>query len=1726
MFNFCFVFQWWDQQTDFYTAFLNHLAQLVPEIYFAEMDPDLEKQEESIQMSIFTPLEWYLFGEDPDICLEKLKHSGAFQLCGKVFKSGETTYSCRDCAIDPTCVLCMDCFQNSVHKNHRYKMHTSSGGGFCDCGDTEAWKTGPFCISHEPGQIGTTKENFRCPLNEDVIAQARKIFSSVIKYIVEMTIWEEEKELPPELRIREKNDRYYCVLFNDEHHSYDHVIYSLQRALDCELPEAQLHTTAIDKEGRRAVKAGAFAVCQEAKEDIKSHSENVSQHPLHVEVLHSEVMAHQKFALRLGSWMNKIMSYSSDFRQIFCQACLREEPGSENPCLISRLMLWDAKLYKGEEPKVKGERKAKGDAEEKVQSARKILHELIFSSFFMEMEYKKFFAMEFVKYYKQLQKEYINDDHDRSISVTALSVQMFTVPTLARHLIEEQNVISVITETLLEVLPEYLDRNNKFNFQGYSQDKLGRVYAVICDLKYILISKPTVWTERLRMQFLEGFRSFLKILTCMQGMEEIRRQVGQHIEVDPDWEAAIAIQMQLKNILLMFQEWCACDEELLLVAYKECHKAVMRCSTSFLSSSKTVVQLCGHTLETKSYRVSEDLVSIHLPLSRTLAGLHVRLSRLGAVSRLHEFVPFVFYYQDVKCREEMYDKDIIMLQIGASLMDPNKFLLLVLQRYELADAFNKVVSTKDQDLIKQYNTLIEEMLQVLIYIVGERYVPGVGNVTKEEVTMREITHLLCIEPMPHSAIAKNLPENENNETGLENVINKVATFKKPGVSGHGVYELKDESLKDFNMYFYHYSKTQHSKAEHMQKKRRKQENKDEALPPPPPPEFCPAFSRVVNLLNCDIMMYILRTIFERAVDTDSNLWTEGMLQMAFHIIALGLLEEKQQLQKSPEEEVTFDFYHKASRLGSSAMNAQNIQMLLEKLKGIPQLEGQKDMITWILQGAQKIQGPDLDRSSRKIEHTLPTGFWKFLVHNVKELEVLLMCHKSYCTETACNISSQIFCKAIVERAAQLATRALNPSDSLCSEENEHTAHMFDTVKRLREKSCLLVATTSGSESIKNDEISHDKEKAERKRKAEAARLHRQKIMAQMSALQKNFIETHKLMYDSTSEMSGKEDSIMEEESTPAVSDYSKIALGPKRGPSVTEKEVLTCILCQEEQEVKIENNAMVLSACVQKSTALTQHRGKPIELSGETLDPLFMDSDLAYGTYTGSCGHVMHAVCWQKYFEAVQLSSQQRIHVDLFDLESGEYLCPLCKSLCNTVIPIIPLQPQRINSENTEVLAQHLTLARWIQTVLARITGYNMKHAKGENLTIPVLFDQGMGDSTFEFHSILSFGVQSSIKYSNSIKEMVLLFATTIYRIGLKLPPDETDPRIPMMTWSTCAFTVQAIGNYKRTENLLGDEGKPLFGALQNRQHNGLKALMQFAIAQRITCSQVLIQKHLIRLLSVVLPNLKSEDTPCLLSIDLFHVLVGAVLAFPSLYWDDAVDLQPSPVSSSYNHLYLFHLITMAHVLQILLAIDTDRPLAQNQEESEEARSASSFLAEVSQYTSGTKKLLEEIIKNILAILRWCADPALLNCLKQKSAVVRCPRSADDERKHPVLCLFCGTILCSQNICCQEIVNGEEVGACIFHALHCGAGVCIFLKIRECRVVLVEGKARGCAYPAPYLDEYGETDPGLKRGNPLHLSHERYRKLHLVWQQHCIIEEIARSQETNQMLFGFNWQLL
>ena len=47
------------------------------------------------------------------------------------------------------------------------------------------------------------------------------------------------------------------------------------------------------------------------------------------------------------------------------------------------------------------------------------------------------------------------------------------------------------------------------------------------------------------------------------------------------------------------------------------------------------------------------------------------------------------------------------------------------------------------------------------------------------------------------------------------------------------------------------------------------------------------------------------------------------------------------------------------------------------------------------------------------------------------------------------------------------------------------------------------------------------------------------------------------------------------------------------------------------------------------------------------------------------------------------------------------------------------------------------------------------------------------------------------------------------------------------------------------------------------------------------------------------------------------------MLSVPALYHEEAVELQPSAVSSAYNHLYILHLVTMAHLVQVLLTSGT-----------------------------------------------------------------------------------------------------------------------------------------------------------------------------------------------------------
>ena len=79
-----------------------------------------------VKSSLIDPLDAFICGTSSDFVSVyedlALNDDGKPAMCGHAFAPDEACYSCRDCGQDHTCVMCSECFQNSEHQNHKYKV--------------------------------------------------------------------------------------------------------------------------------------------------------------------------------------------------------------------------------------------------------------------------------------------------------------------------------------------------------------------------------------------------------------------------------------------------------------------------------------------------------------------------------------------------------------------------------------------------------------------------------------------------------------------------------------------------------------------------------------------------------------------------------------------------------------------------------------------------------------------------------------------------------------------------------------------------------------------------------------------------------------------------------------------------------------------------------------------------------------------------------------------------------------------------------------------------------------------------------------------------------------------------------------------------------------------------------------------------------------------------------------------------------------------------------------------------------------------------------------------------------------------------------------------------------------------------------------------------------------------------------------------------------------------
>ncbi|XP_064603615.1 E3 ubiquitin-protein ligase UBR2-like isoform X2 [Liolophura sinensis] len=1724
---------------DLLSALKKHWRKYVPQVYYTYSNP--AKEERVARKLLFNPMEVFLCSGDPEDMFQQLKGlDRPSQICGHVFKMGEPTYCCRDCASDPTCVLCIECFQKSAHRKHRYRMNTSGGGGYCDCGDTEAWKTEPFCETHKQGLAQEEPVNPIEALPDDLVDRASTLFMSAMQYAVELLTWEQHDSLPVGLQPEgELPNTYVTMLFNDEVHTYEQVINTLIVAVNCSQKEATDFATIVDREGRSCVRTGQFEDCEKARSVIEKNTSRHGSKPLRVHVMHTTVVAHQQFALKLIPWLQSVISRSDGLRRLFCILTMKPQQNEMGLSLMEKILLADTQLWK---------------------VARVQSHQLFMSGVLLDQECKKQFAAMFTKQYATLMKDFIQDDHYRSVSITSISVQIFTVPTLARMLIEEHDLMTVIIKAFLEHCEGKLKDGRLVFDRNERNQAFKRAWYMLYDLKYTLSCRPSAeeWTPKLRSNFLNGFNSLLELLKAMQGMDAVTRQTGQHLVFEPEWENAFNLQLKLRDNLALVLDWCSSDKEVLISAFRATMKTLQSCKEKPELLKKEKVTIVNRTAKCIKYDVANQPVSIHTPVSRLMAGLFIQLEKFGltyhspeiyinpakldAVEMLeaplrvqvlisqtqagmwrrngYSLLNQIFFYHNVKCRGEMYDRDIVMLQLGAALLPSDEFMIHVLNKYNLIQWARELYEIGGQDdPVRHSETLAEEFLSLLIILLSERYVPGVGKVTPEDVVEREIIHQLCITPMAHSELVKTLPEDANHETGIEAVIHNVADFKKPTEEQKGKFDLKPECYSRYNPFFYHYSKSDQSKSEEAQLKRKKQAGLDQALPPPEPPPFSLQFTPVINLLECDVMIQVMEVVLARTQRQRSRSCPEGQFERILHLIGLALHEQRRAIVDGNTE---FDFLSKATKRGKS------ILYYLETLVGDPNIthDAQKDLLTWVLK----------------------------TLAEVRQMK------------------------------------------------NEPVA--METLESL---------TTFDS-----------KQQEEKKKKAAKAAKRRAKIMAQMSAMQKNFIKDNAELFEETSTDLPHAGSDMDISET--AGPRCRVALGPMQTPvQVTGVNKGMCILCQEEQEISFSGRAMVLSAFVHRSTVLSTAKSS-VECDEER-DPLLTPSTLPQGTHTSTCGHIMHADCWQRLFDSILAKERRRPlrirHHLSYDIDKLEFLCPLCECLSNTVIPLVP--PLATLSSDSERREVDLSFNDWLdgiqKTVHASIMAERDKESEEESLLFqpcPIsTITKMMAESVARNFQLLWEYVydDASGQFSEGMKDMLKKFTRDVYCVGLSVHPDDENVRVPVLTWNTCAYTLLTV------EQCLREEQKPVFAALSSRQTDCLDSLVKVSAVVSQIISPDMIKRHCVRLLSALIPDSlgkKRKESQCLLEMDLFSYLTVLTMTLPSLHSDAQLFSINTIPMGGLNDLHALHLTLTAHLVQIILQ---HQPTEGDSMETESDPQAEAFAqvycklrsqaglpcvedlipwqvfhyvkeaclpflrsaallfhfltgvpppqelmepCSVSQeqvticgYLSLPTSLLSlfteqgDVITSLIS--RWCSSPVLkaymakngkdmpryplpvkqlvplphdYSDLINQVSTFTCPKSEGDDSRAPTMCLVCGQMLCSQSYCCQTELHGSTVGAATAHTHSCGLGTGIFLRVRECQILLLFGKTKGCFFPSPYLDDYGETDQGLRRGNPLKLSPERYRKLHKLWLSHGIPEEIGHQLESNNSLMGIEWQHL
>ncbi|KAJ7461265.1 hypothetical protein B0H11DRAFT_2285848 [Mycena galericulata] len=582
--------------------------------------------------------------------------------CSHIFKKGESCFRCKDCTLDDSCVLCSRCFHATDHEGHNVSFFIAQQpGGCCDCGDEEAWRRPIACPFHPPAPEPSEPRSYTRPVPDDIptvlnyphrmpiSADLRESMGRTIGYALDFILdtlnispdepsvpaTEAEVRLQPTLDplLRDHIEHYSVVLWNDDKHSFEEITTLLMDLTQRPRADAMDICRDIDENGREVVALGTDAT------HLLEIATAMTQIDLGVTMRRAYDTFREQIVAVIIDWLLDLTRSRLGPDLLILREILAKEllspPRTKflhhaeipNRTRLDCLFLDHTKLWK---------------------KPRLTLKETYASILSLSRDHKLAVAGHFANVYHRVVDAYLLVDREAETSIKYFALQLFTVPSASVHIVRNHKLVSRI----LAIISAFFTNQIEEKHIIYPPHPLGaldvdsfpfkskRFMPIFSDLRYLCHTAPVQALIATQREYIVQFAKTCQLFMCVNAN---KRAVATHVEYETDaWISVFNVTLSLSRVIKVYGEAFAQATVAQLVGAitTVVHHILMVCTLTEerLDRSKFEpiefheVFFGGAAYQVVKFDVLEGWVSFHHSLHWLLAELFKHVDRLDEES--------------------------------------------------------------------------------------------------------------------------------------------------------------------------------------------------------------------------------------------------------------------------------------------------------------------------------------------------------------------------------------------------------------------------------------------------------------------------------------------------------------------------------------------------------------------------------------------------------------------------------------------------------------------------------------------------------------------------------------------------------------------------------------------------------------------------------------------------------------------------------------------------------------------------------------------------------------------------------------------------------------------------------------------------------------------------------------------------------------------------------------